>query len=183
MGTAVVTYTATDNNANVTSSNFSVTVIDASTTTVTTSGSPVIYGNSLTFTAAVSACSATPPTGTVTFKDWNGTLGTVPLGGSSQATLISTNLHAGWRHITAVYPGDSYYTPSTSSVLAQHVQPATLTVSGSANNKIYDGGTVATLNFGSAALVGVVPGDTVLLNTAGPPLAVSLTRLWPPINR
>src|SRR5207245_1175461 len=35
-----------------------------------------------------------------------------------------------------------------------------------ANNKIYDGTTSATLNLGSAALVGVVSGDTVTLNTA-----------------
>ncbi len=43
-----------------------------------------------------------------------------------------------------------------------------LTVSGiTANNKGYDGGTTATLNTGSAALVGVVSGDTVTLSTAG----------------
>jgi hypothetical protein len=36
-----------------------------------------------------------------------------------------------------------------------------------ANNKTYDGNAVATLNTGSAALVGVVSGDTVTLVTAG----------------
>ena len=42
-----------------------------------------------------------------------------------------------------------------------------LSVSGiTANNKTYDGNTTATLNTGSAALVGVVSGDTVTLNTA-----------------
>ncbi len=42
-----------------------------------------------------------------------------------------------------------------------------LTVSGiTANNKVYDGNTTATLNLGSAALAGAVSGDTVTLNSA-----------------
>src|SRR5262249_7282820 len=41
-----------------------------------------------------------------------------------------------------------------------------LTVSGiTANNKVYDGTTTATLNTGSASLVGVQSGDTVTLST------------------
>src|SRR4030095_11212551 len=41
-----------------------------------------------------------------------------------------------------------------------------LTVSGmTANNKIYDGSTTATLNAGSAALTGVVSGDVVTFNS------------------
>jgi hypothetical protein len=43
-----------------------------------------------------------------------------------------------------------------------------LTVSGiTAANKVYDGNTTATLNTGSAALVGVASGDTVSLSTSG----------------
>ena len=43
-----------------------------------------------------------------------------------------------------------------------------VTVSGiTANNKPFDGNTVATLNFGSATLVGVIPPDNVTLNTVG----------------
>ena len=52
--------------------------------------------------------------------------------------------------------------PSTSA----NITAATLTVTGiTANNKQYDGGTNATLNTGSAALSGVVSGDTVNLGT------------------
>src|SRR5207245_8488226 len=41
-----------------------------------------------------------------------------------------------------------------------------LTVTGvTANNKVYNGATTATLNFASATLVGVVSGDSVTLNT------------------
>ena len=44
------------------------------------------------------------------------------------------------------------------------ITPAPLTVTGiTANNKLYDGTTAATLNTGSAALVGVFSGDTVSL--------------------
>ena len=43
-----------------------------------------------------------------------------------------------------------------------------LTISGTtASNKVYDGNTTATLGFGGAALVGVVDGDTVTINSAG----------------
>src|SRR5207249_1300994 len=57
------------------------------------------------------------------------------------------------------------YTLSQPSASADITAKA-LTVAGiTANNKVYDGNTTATLNLGSAALVGVVSGDTVTLNT------------------
>jgi hypothetical protein len=44
--------------------------------------------------------------------------------------------------------------------------PATVSVSGlTADNKVYDGTTAAILDFNAAALVGVLPGDTVTLDT------------------
>ena len=46
--------------------------------------------------------------------------------------------------------------------------PATLTVTGiTANNKVYDGTTDATLDTTGATLVGVVAGDDVTLDTSG----------------
>ena len=54
--------------------------------------------------------------------------------------------------------------PSTSA----SITAVTLSIAGvTANDKIYDGTTVATLNTGSAALVGVLSGDNVTLVTAG----------------
>ncbi len=48
------------------------------------------------------------------------------------------------------------------------ITPATLTVTGiTAANKIYDGTTAAVLTTSGATLVGVVPGDTVTLDTSG----------------
>ena len=53
--------------------------------------------------------------------------------------------------------------PSTSA----DITAKSLTVSGvTASNKVYDGNTTATLNTGSAALVGVIAGDLVTLNVA-----------------
>ena len=47
-----------------------------------------------------------------------------------------------------------------------NITPKLLTTTGiTAENKIYDGTTAATLNTSSASLVGVIPGDTVTLNT------------------
>ena len=54
--------------------------------------------------------------------------------------------------------------PTTTADITQ----AGLTVTGvTANNKVYDGTTAATLNLGSAGLSGVVSGDIVSLNLAG----------------
>src|SRR6185503_4522076 len=51
---------------------------------------------------------------------------------------------------------------TTADITAKALTVASLT----ANNKVYDGNTSATLNLGIAALVGVVSGDTVTLNGA-----------------
>jgi hypothetical protein len=64
--------------------------------------------------------------------------------------------------------GAGNYTPaSTTASTTANITAKNLTVSGvTASNKPYDGNTTATLNLGSAALVGVVAGDTITLNTA-----------------
>ena len=60
------------------------------------------------------------------------------------------------------------YTFSAAPGLAGNITPASLAVGGvSADNKVYDGTNAATLNTGSAALVGVVAGDAVTLNAGG----------------
>ena len=62
------------------------------------------------------------------------------------------------------------------------ITPAPLTVKGiTANNKVWDGTTVATLNTGSAALVGVLGTDNVTLSTAGATGAFSSSGVgtWP----
>jgi hypothetical protein len=60
---------------------------------------------------------------------------------------------------------DYTLTPAATSA---NITPAPVTVTGvTAQDKVYDGTTAATLNTAGAALVGVFPGDTVTLNAAG----------------
>ena len=89
------------------------------------------FGQSVTFTARVSAASGNP-TGTVTFKDGATTLGTGTLSttsGATTATFTTSGLSFGTHTITAVYGADGNFTASTSSwALTQTVNQATPTV-------------------------------------------------------
>jgi hypothetical protein len=95
------------------------------TTALVSSLNPSAYGQSVTFTAAVTAASATP-TGTVIFYDGSTALGSVTLvnGGAS---LSTSSLSAGSRSITAAYQGFSAFLPSTSAPLIQVVNGLTTT--------------------------------------------------------
>jgi hypothetical protein len=98
-----------------------------STTVVTSSISPSVYRQSVTFTAAVSynAPTAVSHSGTVTFMmDGSTTLGVVPLDSSNQATLTTSDLPVGTHTITAIYSGDVVSNGSTSAAFTQTVLSA-----------------------------------------------------------
>ena len=98
---------------------------DAASATVTSSLNPSVYGQSVTFTATVSANSpgSGTPTGTVTFMDGSTTtLDTATLNASGKATFKTSALLAGSHSITVVYGGDTNFKTSTSAVLKQPVQ-------------------------------------------------------------
>ncbi|MEI6674340.1 MAG: DUF6288 domain-containing protein [Verrucomicrobiota bacterium] len=127
------------------------------------SGATGIYGTAVTFTATVTATA----TGTVTFYDGATMLGTATLNGSGMATYATSTFAAVGHSITAAYGGNATFASSASGAFAYAVSPKPLTVSGiTASNKIYDTGTGATLNAGSAALVGNLDGGNVVLGTA-----------------
>jgi hypothetical protein len=84
------------------------------TTTVTSSKNPSFFGQSVTFTATVSAAPATP-TGTVTFLDTGNPIGTVSLSGGV-ATFTTSTLAIGNHTITASYNGDGNFNNSTGSL-------------------------------------------------------------------
>jgi hypothetical protein len=92
------------------------TVSQASTTTsdVSSSLNPAVYGQTVTLTATIAAVApgAGTPTGTVTFSDQVGTLGTGALNGSGVATFTSTTISAGVHTVTASYGGDTNFTTS-----------------------------------------------------------------------
>ena len=79
----------------------------ATTTTVTSSADPSVFGQPVTFTATVSTAGLGTPTGNVQFFD-----GASPIGGpvalnvSGQAQLTTSSLSVGNHTITAQYAGD-----------------------------------------------------------------------------
>jgi YVTN family beta-propeller protein len=104
-------------------------VVPASTTTALTSApNPSYLGESVTFTATVTVTppGSGTPTGTVTFFDGTITLGSVALTSSGQAVYTTSVLSVGGHSITATYSGAPNYLGSTSNVLAQQVNLATV---------------------------------------------------------
>jgi hypothetical protein len=97
------------------------------TTTVTTSKTPTVFGESVTFTATVTSPAGTP-TGTVTFNDGATALGSGTLNASGQATFTTSSLSVGSSHsITAEYGGDPNFTGSASSPVSQQVSQVSTT--------------------------------------------------------
>ena len=140
------------------------------TTTIATSGTPAVYGNTVTFTATVTPASGGAPSGTVTFLDGGVAMGTGVLNGANPgvATYSTTTLSVlGSPHsITASYGGSGTFNTSVSSAISQSITAKALTVTGiTANDKQYDTFTTATLNVGSAVLNGVIGSDAVTLST------------------
>ena len=111
---------------------------DGTTTTVASSLNPSVAGQSVTFTATVSASSpgSGTATGTVTFRDGASSIGTGLLR-SGKARLSTSALAAGDHTITAVYGGDANFTASTSSTFIQTeipTVPSTLVWTGGGSN-------------------------------------------------
>ena len=97
----------------------------SSSTTLTSSHNPSVFGQSVTFTATVAAVApgGGTPTGTVTFKNGATVLSTGTLS-SGKATLSTSTLPMGAHSITAVYNGSADYNASTSAALTQTVNKA-----------------------------------------------------------
>jgi len=102
--------------------------------TVTSNGTPSLYGVPLTFTASVVGSNGITPTGSVQFFDGSTSLGVANLvsgtAPSASATLaLSTPLAAGSHSITATYNGDGNYATFTSSAWTQVVNSDTVNIS------------------------------------------------------
>jgi hypothetical protein len=98
----------------------------ATAAAVTSTVNPSVYGQMVTFSAAVSSTGGVP-TGTVTFLDGAANLGTVALNAQGQAALATAALPAGAHSITAVYNGDANFLGATSPGLPQSVAQANTT--------------------------------------------------------
>jgi len=101
-----------------------VTKIDmraVTTTTLSSSQNPSIYGQAVTFTAVVTSGLGPPPNGeTVIFKKGSTVLGSGTLSGGT-ASFTTSALPAGTDYIKAVYGGDANFAPSTSKAVSQVV--------------------------------------------------------------
>jgi hypothetical protein len=123
-----VVYLGDAKNSGSTSTALNQFVMAATTTTVTSSPSPSVYGQSVVFTATVTSSIGAPPDGdTVTFKQGANILGTATLSGGT-ATLSTSTLAVGTKLVTAVYGGDTDFTASTAKATSQVITKATTTI-------------------------------------------------------
>jgi large repetitive protein len=110
------------------------------TTSVTSSLNPSVFGQPVTFTATISpvAPGTGTPTGTVTFFDEVGPIAIAALSGGV-ATFTTAALAAGVHTITTSYGGDGNFTGSAGSLNGQVVNVAntTTTVTSSANPDVF----------------------------------------------
>ena len=107
-----------------------ISTLPASTTTLTVSPNPAVAGQTVTFTAQVTASSgSTVPTGTVNFMNGSTQLGTGTLDSSGHATFTTSSLAAGSYPVTAVYSGDTNFATSTSSSVTLLVNAQAVAVS------------------------------------------------------
>jgi hypothetical protein len=149
------------------------------TTALTTSASPSTYGDSVTFTALVTAQGSPVTSGTVDFKEGDTVLASmVALSSSGTANFSISSLSAVTHTITAFYSGASGLDASSGSV-QQVVNPKAATVTVDDGYKVYGSAdpvlTGSTSGFlaadGVTASFSRVAGETV----AGGPYVISAT--------
>jgi len=117
------------------------------------SGKTSVFGQSVTFTATVTAADGSTPTGMVTFLD-----GTTPLGNAvalsgGTAKFLTSSLTPGNHTITASYAGTSSL-EAASAVLMQTISPAITTTSLIASDYAAVFGELVTF---TATVIGVAP--------------------------
>jgi hypothetical protein len=149
----------------------------STTTSLSSSSNPSIYGGSVTLTAIVTGAGTAAPTGSVTFKDGTTTLGIGTLvagAGNSSTAIFSTSLLTGGSHaVSAVYNADPNYLNSTSSAITQTINKASpiITVTSSLNPSTY--GQSITFNASVAGAGAAAPTGTVTFKDGTTTLATS----------
>jgi large repetitive protein len=134
--TLTAAYSGDGNYAGSTSTAAATLTVSApgTTTVLTSSSNPSVFGQSITLTATVTAPGAGTPSGLVAFFDGATQLGTGNLS-SGVATLATSALSKASHALKAVYAGTPSFATSTSTVLTQVVNLAgsTTTVTASSN--------------------------------------------------
>jgi hypothetical protein len=143
------------------------------TTNVSSSANPSVYGQSVVFTATVSPVSpgGSALTGTVQFQVDGTNFGTPVLLTAGQATSASlSSLSAGTHLISAIYSGNGSFVTSTGTY-TQTVTPAALTITADNQTSVYG----AALPALTASYSGFVNGDTAASLTTAPTLTTTAT--------
>ena len=91
---------------------------------LTASANPILHGQTVSFTATLSATGATPD-GTVTFYDGLNELGTTNLAGG-EATWSTATLNAGSHAIAVAYPGTANFLGATNTLSLSVTNPPPL---------------------------------------------------------
>ena len=143
------TYVVTNDPAHLTSTSpqYPEDILEATTTTLTSSQNPSTVGQNVTFTAtvAINGGGGVTPDGTVTFFDGANAIGSqtlIPNGLSASASITTSTLTQGLHNITAQYSGgiaNPSVQASTSNTVVQDVQATSLVavVSGTPNPSNY----------------------------------------------
>ena len=153
----------------------------ATTTGVTSSQNPSVFGQAVTFTATVSAAApgAGAPSGSVQFKIDGSDFGSAkPLNGSFQAQSDPIDsLSVSDHDITAVYSGDTNFSTSTSADFTQTVHKAdtATAVSSNHNSSVHGQAVTFTATVRATAPGAGTPGGTVQFTLDGRNLGAPAT--------
>jgi len=146
VGTHLITAVYAGDTINLTSTSSALSQVvnaDPTTTQLTTSLTPTVYGSAVTFSVTVANNSLGAITGSVEFLDGTTVLGTETLNSSAVAAFSTNALTVGTHSITAVYEGDTWDAVSTSAVVSQVVQLVpTITGLTSSQNPLIAGNSV-----------------------------------------
>ncbi len=146
-------------------------------TTLTATPGTVLYGNTVTLTAAVTPTTAQNHviSGTVSFYSGTLLLGTGPVANGA-VTLVTTSLPAGNDSLTAVYGGDTNFANSTSTILPFVVTQITPTLTFAVPNHTFGDAPFAvaatssspgTITYSAVSGPATISGATVTLTGAG----------------
>jgi len=182
-GTYTVTavYSGDDDYVTSTSPDLAQTVNKAATaTSISSNANPSVFGQPVTFTAAVSVTGAGAgnPTGTITFTDGGNVLGVVPVGPQTgeMASLTTSALVVAPHAIVATYSGDNEFLTSNSSLTQTVNRAQSSTLVTSSDNPAASGEPITfTATITPVAPGAGVPSGTVVFTVNGAPLGSPAT--------
>jgi hypothetical protein len=171
-----VDYSGDSNFTSVASSPFLVTIEAAqlaSSTALKASLATIVEGGTETFSATVNRTGNVTPTGTVTLMSGNKVIGKISLTNGKGSVPVPADYAPGSYSLQAVYGGDSFNLPSTSSkvsitIVAQTATTTTITVNPST---VTQGQTTKLTAIVTPVIGNVTPTGTVTINSNGVPVS------------